>query len=128
MKTHEFAKALRVFASLLEKAPNIRIEDVKISSQIDKNDTNQIGLSISALVGLANVGKAQLVAFIKEMNYPISIRPADAARDVIGKILSYLEKNQTAQEQLKAHVESSKESQASPELLKALSSLLKGSV
>ena len=129
MKTHELAKALRTLASLLDKSPNILLEDVAITSKKESNqNSNQLALSINALLSLSQVGKPQLVSFINEMRYPIEVRPAYSARDVIGKLLSYLESNVAAQEQLKVKAASSKEAQSSPELMKALSSLLKGSI
>ena len=129
MKTHELAKALRTLASLLEKSPNLMLEEVAVTSKKESNQSsNQLALSINALLSLSQVGKPQLVSFINEMRYPIEVRPAYSARDVIGKLLSYLESNVAAQEQLKVKAASSKEAQSSPELMKALSSLLKGAI
>lgn len=127
MKTHELAKALRTLASILDKSPNLALEEVNVASKKSTTqNSNQLALSLNALLSLSTVGKPQLVAFINEMHYPIEVKSTYSARDVIGKLLNYLEGNVAAQEQLKAKAASTKEAQSSPELMRALSSLLKG--
>jgi hypothetical protein len=127
MKTHDLAKALRALASLLEKSRNIPIEELRVASRDTTNqDSTQIALSLSTLVELSRVDKQQWLAFINDLGFPIDVRPRDASRDLLGKLLAYLEANESARERLKTKA-ASKESQASPELMKALSSLLKDS-
>jgi hypothetical protein len=61
---------------------------------------------------------------IHENNFPIDIRPRDGSRDIIGKLFAYLEENPLAQEKLKSSATRST-SKSSPELMKALSTLLR---
>jgi hypothetical protein len=86
-----------------------------------------MALSLSTLVELSRVDKRQWLALIDELGFPIEIRPRDASRDIIGKLLTYLESNESARERLKTKA-ASKGAQASPELMKALNSLLKSPV
>ena len=128
MKTHDLAKALRLLASLLEKSANIPLEEATVATASDsKLNSSQMAVSLSTLVELSRVDKQQWLAFIKELGFPIEVGPRDGARNVLGKLLSYLENNKDAREKLKTKA-ASKGSEASPELMKALSSLLKGAV
>jgi hypothetical protein len=128
MKTHELAKALRLLASLLEKSTNIQLEEVTIATAGDsKLNSAQMAVSLNTLVELSRVDKQQWLAFIQELGFPIEVGPRDGARNVLGKLLSYLESNKDAREKLKTKA-ASKGSEASPELMKALSSLMKGAV
>lgn len=124
IKTHEFAQSLRVLAAILERGPNIPLDSISLSGE--KFDKTKVALSLSTLSDLSRVDKQQWLSFITDLSFPIEIRPRDASRDILGKILNYLENSESARERLKT-VASSNESEASPELMKALSSLLKGS-
>lgn len=127
MKTHELAKAIRTLASVLERSSNISLEEAKLTSASTKMDSSQMAVSLSTLVELSRVDKQQWLVFINDLGFPIEIRPRDASRDILGKLLNYLETNETAREQLKTKA-ASRGAEASPELMKALSSLLKDSV
>lgn len=127
MRTHELAKALRTLAYVLEQSPNTVLEQVAITTVSQKMDNSQIAVSLSTLVELSRVDKKQWIAFIRELGFPIETRPRDASRDILGKLLNYLETDETAREKLKTSV-ASKGSEASPELMRALSSLLRDSV
>jgi hypothetical protein len=124
MKTHELAKALHTLALLLEKSSNIPIEEATIAAVSSQLNSGQMAVSLSTLVELSRVDKQQWLAFIKDLGFSIDIRPRDASRDILGKLLNHLESNQIARERLKTKA-ASKGSDASPELMKALASLLK---
>jgi len=83
-----------------------------------------MAVSLSTLVDLARIDKQQWLSFIEENHFPIEFRQRDAARDILGKLLAYLEENPDAREKLKA-IATKKSGQASPELMKALAYLLK---
>jgi hypothetical protein len=127
MKTHELAKSLRLLASLLEISDNIPLEEVTVTAiSGSKLNSSQMAVSLTTLVELSRVDKQQWLAFIKELGFPIEVSPRDGSRNVLGKLLSYLETNKDARDKLKTKA-ASKGSEASPELMKALSSLMKGS-
>jgi hypothetical protein len=128
MKTHDLAKALRSVATLFENAPNVALEQISVTSKhTGELSSSQLAVNLSTLVELSRVDKQQWIGFIKELGFPLEIRARDASRDILGKLLNYLEDNRTAREQLKTKA-AARGSQASPELMKALSSLLKDSV
>src|SRR5260370_21081294 len=127
MKTHELAKSLRVLESLLEKSSDMPIEEATVKAISSNLNSSQMAVSLTTLVELSRVDKRQWVEFIDDLGFPIEVRPRDASRDILGKLLNYLETNQTAREKLKTKA-ASKGVAASPELMKALSSLLKDSV
>jgi hypothetical protein len=125
MKTHELARALRVLADLLEAEPAFPIEQLTFARKGGKAlNTGEMAVSLSTLVELSRVDKQQWISFIHELGFPLEIRPRDASRDILGKLLSYLEVDASARERLKSRA-SAKGSVASPELMKALSSLLR---
>jgi hypothetical protein len=125
MKTHELAKALRALASLMEASPNIPIDQLQVANRtFPHRDTAQLAMSLSTLSDLSRVDKQQWMAFINELHFPIEIRGRDASRDILGKLLNYLESNPIARQQLKTKA-ATKGSKESPELMKALASLLK---
>lgn len=127
MKTHEFARALRQMADVLTSAPNMELREVQVASadSIRKGQqTSNIAVSLSTLVDLARIDKQQWLTFIEENQFPIEARPRDAARDILGKLLVYLEENPAARQRLKA-IATKRSGQASPELMKALAYLLK---
>jgi len=126
MKSHEFARALRTLASLIEASPNIPVDQLHVGGRtLSDRESGQLAVSLSTLVDLSRVDKQQWMAFINELDFPIDVRARDASRDILGKLLNYLESNPTARQQLKT--KATKGSKESPELMKALASLLKGS-
>lgn len=122
MKTHELAKALRALATLLEGGPNLPLEQARISS--DGLNSGQMAVSLATLSELSRVDKSQWTSFISELGFPIEVKEKDGSRNILGKLLNYLEANPIAREQLKTRA-SARGSEASPELMKALSSLLR---
>jgi hypothetical protein len=126
MKSHDLAKALHTLAGLIERAPNVPLEQLTVGERtLSDSESGKIAVSLSTLVDLSRVDKQQWLAFIDELHFPIDVRARDAARDILGKLLNYLESNPTAREQLKTKA-AAKGSRESPELMKALASLLKG--
>lgn len=127
MQTHELARALERLAKFLRSGPNVVLEKLPEATGWGSKKTlkaDEIKIGLSHLVALSRVDKQQWIDLIEENEFPIDIRPRDASRDILGKLLRYLEKNPEAQERLtRASVESGK---ASPELLRALGSLMKG--
>jgi len=123
MKTHDVAQVLVQLARLLRSGPNVELADFQpANSNGRKSDEVIIGLS--TLVDLSRVDKSQWLSLIQEHQFPIEVRPRDASRDILGKLLTYLEKHPEARQKLKENV-SKRTSHASPELMKALNILLK---
>jgi hypothetical protein len=91
---------------------------------IRKGNTITIAPLEDALVGLQS-GWAIRFADKPQFLFRISRKNLDGSRDVFGKLCSYLDANPQAQEQLKASVSRSSTQTSSPELMRALSTLLK---
>jgi hypothetical protein len=121
MKTHEIATALTLLARLLKSGPNVPLEEFGQTSR-KAPDAGEIPVALSTLVALSGIEKAQWLALIKEHNFPIEIRPRDASRDILGKLLNYLEQNADAREKLVSNVQRVR---PSPELRRALDILLR---
>ena len=123
MKTHDVAKALTALAKVLRALPNQSIEDLgNLTKPRQDEQTSSIGFSLSTLAGFSKYEKSDWEKVIHEFNLPIQIRPRDAARDVMGKILSYLAENQKERERLA--LPASGDSSDSSELSVALRFLL----
>jgi hypothetical protein len=124
MKTHQVANTLKLLAAALEAGPNIELrDDILLGKPSVPPDTSTMALSLSALTDLARIDKRQWLAFVKENSIPLNLRERDASRDILGKVLAYLEKNPAAQERLKQSARR-KSGQTSPELMKAFALLL----
>lgn len=124
MKSHELARSLRMLADLLESSPNTDLSRLQIDAPTKKSDNQEIAVNLATLAALSQIDKQQWVEFAEEYNIPLDVRPRDASRDVIGKLLKYLESNPDEQERIKKPREGSGDGN-SPELMKALSILLR---
>lgn len=127
MKTHELARALDSLAKILRSGPDVELSQLQHETGWGKNKplrSDEIRIGLSHLVALSRVDKQQWNNLIEEYGFPIELRPRDASRDVLGKLLRYLEKNPEARNRL-ARSTTTPESKASPELMRALSTLLK---
>ncbi|MEQ8251549.1 MAG: hypothetical protein RIB41_09960 [Oceanibaculum nanhaiense] len=124
MKTHDIARALTVLAKALRNGPNVPIEEAagKLHQNLQQ-DTTGIAVSLSTLASLSSYGKGEWLAVINEFNLPIEIRPRDAARDVLGKLLTYLEQNKAERERITR--EARNKTKSSSEVTSALQFLLR---
>jgi hypothetical protein len=125
MRCHELAQALTTLARVLKSGPDVELSDLKVRETLGGIRSSQdLAVNLSTLVSLSSVDKSKWVDLIREHGFPIDVRPRDAARDVLGKLFTYLETNVEAQEKLKASARRPS-GKASPELMKALETLLK---
>lgn len=134
MKAHELATALKVLSNILKNGPNLEIKELpyfglpprneKIPTHTSKSNAD-LPIALSALLSLSRIDKQEWIALISDLGLDIDVRPRDASRDVVGKVLRLLEKDPEARDRLGRKVHS-RESNASPELARALSSLLNG--
>ena len=126
MKTHEFARALTQIAELLKSGPNIDLGDLGLSPPdlFQKEASQTIAVNLSTLVGLSRIDKKQWQNFVIENGLPIQLRPRDASRDILGKVLTYLDQHADARERIKQAAVGKRAGQTSSELMKAFSILL----
>lgn len=128
MKTYEFANALSQMAKILKSMPNQEMDNLSFQS-LDKigsgNKKEKAVVGLHTLATLSKIDKSQWLDLIEEHDFNIPIRPRDANRDIIGKLLSYIDKNESAQESIKKSAEKSG-GMPSSELSKALSLLMGG--
>ena len=131
MRTHELAEALRVLSKLLKSGPNIDVADLggfpalpflTVQRSAPKS-SGDLPLALSALVSLSSIDKKEWIALVRDLGLKVDIRPRDASRDIMGKVLRLLETEPEARALLSSRVKNPT-SHASPELAKALSSLL----
>ncbi|MDR7020130.1 hypothetical protein [Aeromonas salmonicida] len=130
MKSHDFAKQLTMMAKILKNGPNIELHELDMHSFKYDNyyspklvEQSDIPKALSMLVGLNDVSKSQWITLITDYELPIDIRPRDATRDIIGKLLNYLSQNKEARERLSGK-KNKKVSSSSSDLADALSILL----
>lgn len=132
MKAHELASALRTLADLLKSGPNIEVNELSVPEPFpgrantfaaSPKRNEDLPLALSALLSLSSFDKSEWSNLVKDLDLPIEIRPRDASRDILGKVLRVLEQEPEARARLSKKVKN-KEAKASPELARALSSLL----
>jgi hypothetical protein len=128
MKTHEAAQLLMQLAKILRRAPNVELSNFELNNFnrlfTEQSNSDEVVIGLSTLVELSQVDKNQWLSLIREYQFPIAVRPRDASRDILGKLLRYLDENPEARKKLKENVKK-KTSHASPELMNALEILLK---
>jgi hypothetical protein len=127
MKTHDVAKVLAQLAKLLKTGPNVELDHLTSLPELGLNrpqSRDEALIGLSTWVNLAKIDKQQWIGIIKDNDLPIEMRPRDASRDILGKLLTYLDQNPEARKRVS---ESAKQrsSSVSPELTRALSILLK---
>jgi hypothetical protein len=125
MRTHDLAKALRLLSDVLRDGPNTELKDLRLGRHDSRtSESGEIAVNLSTLASLSRIDRRQWLAFVSEYDLPITVRPRDASRDILGKMLKYLEENESAREILRERV-STEARQGSPELLTALQALLR---
>ena len=132
MKAHELAEGLRTLAKMLKQGPNIDIRDMDFlfgrgegprSIEPPTSLKDDLPLALSALLSLSRIDKREWAALISDIGLDITITPRDSSRDVVGKVLRHLESEPEARAALMKKVRS-RDAKASPELVRAFSSLL----
>jgi hypothetical protein len=127
MKTHELAQTLQSLARFLRSVPNVELDDLRdvlVSGSGKELRLFQDEIDLSHFMALSRINKRKWLDLIEAYNFPIEVRTRDSSRDILGKLLRYLERTPEARNQLRRS-SPSEARKASPELLKALSSLLK---
>ena len=124
MKTHELASALSALAQILRSGPDVELENFRNQLTRDKPplDKEALAVNLATLAELSRVDRRQWQALVEENHFPIEIRPRDASRDILGKLLRYLEEQPSAREALRRTAKST--TRTSPELMRALTSLM----
>lgn len=125
MKTHELAKALKLLAEILKSGPNVPLEDAELRHVGEGKSMQHIAVNLATLARLSQIDKQQWITLVETYEIPIEIRPRDASRDIMGKLLRHLEANPEEQERIQKP-KAGETSESSPQLMKALSLLLKG--
>jgi hypothetical protein len=124
MKTHDLAKALTQLGKVLRALPNQDIDSLgdALNSRPSAT-TGEVGINLSALAALSKYSKTDWELVAAEFMLPIESRPRDGARDVMGKILTYLADNESERERVAKQSRAST-SAAPSELTSALKFLL----
>jgi hypothetical protein len=125
MKTHDIARSLEQLAAFLRAAPNMQLSDASLrkgdhSSEVRMRD---IAVNLSTLAELSRLNKREWQGVITHYALPVPIKTTDSTRDLLGRLLNYLEKNPQERERLRKEASPSS-AEASPELLRAFKVLL----
>lgn len=124
MKAHKVAEILNQLARILKESPNEEIELLRIGATKKRElSKDEIALNVSTLLSLSKISKNTWKVFINDNSWPIEVKDRDSSRNLIGKILKYLETHPDALKDLQRKT-SKRSGRASTELLNALSSLL----
>lgn len=124
MKTHQIAKSLRILADILESLPNNELsKDVNLFGEKSIR-SSEVAVSLQTLLKLSKFSKKDWVSLIKEYNFDIDIDNRYSSRDIIGKLLNYLDANPAAIDFMKK--KSMKQRQHESPLMKALDLLVRG--
>lgn len=122
MKTRTLAKALRQLAQWLESLPDQSLDELPSIELSPDHSPASLALNVATLASLSRIDRRTWMNFILEHHFPIEVRPRDASRDILGKLLKFLEQDPAAVDYLQRRANS--EMSASPELSRALRALL----
>lgn len=126
MKTYELANALNALAKMLKSMPNQELDSLVLPQQEKSNKElkrNEAVVGIHTLANLSKIDKKQWLNLIEEHGFDIPVRDRDASRDIIGKLLRYIDKNENAKQAIQKSAEQS-DTGSSKELNRALSILM----
>lgn len=127
MKTHDVARALSTLGRALRESKNVALESITIQTNDNVEPQPSLGANAPAalalLVRLAGYSKEEWRTLIKELDLDVPIKPTDSVRDILGRLLKYLNDNKDIQDSL-VEKASKPEANVSPELMKALSILM----
>lgn len=106
MKAYDLARALNQLSRILRAGPNVDVDDignlsvhstaVRPARQREFNEVkgvNEKGTALALLAEMAAYNKSELIDLANQLNIPVQVRSADAVRDILGKILRYIQDN-----------------------------------
>jgi hypothetical protein len=105
MKTHALARGIEQLAHILKKSPDSDVKELTLAGQSNSAQPD-VPLGLSVLVRMSKIGKSEWISFINSHGFPIEIGPRDSSRNILGKVLKYLEHHPTAQMQLQMRSQS----------------------
>lgn len=127
MKTHSLAKELIALGEALLQGPNIDTKKLKLIDLSGETGSSEaeMAFGITTLAQLSKYKRSEWVEFTDEHSLPVQFNERDSARNIMGKIMSYLASNEHEIQRVRNNVSHSKGS--SSRLNQALSTLLKSS-
>ena len=108
MKSHSLAHALRTLADILEQGPNTELSNLEVLNKGQFLSSEQIAVNLSTLAALSKIKKPQWIEFINNYQFDIQITTRDSSRNILGKLLTYLDKHPEAVNLIKKRSLSSK--------------------
>lgn len=126
MKTHDLARILRQLAEVLRAGPNIQLKDARMAPIEEDGGSvrlRDIAVNLTTLAELSRLKKSEWQAVITHYSLPVETKVSDSTRDLLGRLLKYLEQNPEERERIRKEAAPSA-TEASPELLRAFKVLL----
>lgn len=97
MKTHALAQALRMLAGVLEKTPDVDIREIAFFEKAQAPLTKrEIAVNLQTLFALSKINKKQWAELIADYGFAIEFNQRDSSRNILGKLLTYLENHPDA--------------------------------
>lgn len=129
MKTHSLAKELIALGEALLQGPNIdskKLGMIDLSSTTKDSDSEaEMAFGITTLAQLSKYTRVEWVQFARDHSLPVNFNERDSARNIMGKIMSYLANDEHEMQRVRQSVSQAKPS--SNRLNQALNTLLKSS-
>jgi len=101
--THRVAGLLEQVARLLRAGPDISLRDAEIGLREDRESLHLAGIAVnlSTLASLSKLKKEAWVQLIEHYKLPVAVKKSDSVRDLLGRLLSFLETDEGARERLR---------------------------
>lgn len=133
MKAYDLAKSLNYLARVLRAGPNVEVDEIaNLSTHLSKSqpkkpaskqDATQNGAALAVLAAMSSLTKSEVLQMAEDLEIPLQVRKADAVRDILGKMLRYIQDNPEVQDRLVSNSVHSSEQEA-PRLARALAILM----
>ncbi|MFN3149504.1 hypothetical protein [Bremerella sp.] len=118
MKTHDIAKMLNNLAKLLRAGPNVEIDNLTNfplpnagtvkPPNVSPNSTRDVAAdgvaALSILAELSKIDKREWIKLIDDLDLPIAYRDRDATRDIIGKLMTQIDRDPAIRRRIRNYV------------------------
>lgn len=106
MKAYDLAKALNHLSRVLKAGPNVEVDEIgnlsvhsspprtaRPRENTENRGSADKATALALLAEMASYSKGELLDLAQQLNIPIQARSADAVRDILGKLLRYIQDN-----------------------------------
>lgn len=106
MKSHSLARELIALGDSLLQMPNVETKSLSslLNPNVPSKKDQEMAFGVTTLAQLSQYSKTEWLGFAEAHGIPIAFNKQDSARNIMGKIMSYLADNQSEMERVRESV------------------------